>query len=327
MSKTFKIFKSNFSPLLWIRQNSGDIVSYLGLVLCISVFSVTSGGRLWSPYNIGLILESTSVYAMIALGAMFIYSMGYMDVSVGPQLGVYAIIMILIINATGSLLLGFAVILVIALIAGFMNGYVAVWLGVPSIVTSLFLMFIFSGVQILLMERTGVNTISANFNFEAFLRPEVIFTVLAVEILIVGYLFNYTKLGKYVKAIGANEVTASHCGVNTTFWKVVAYLAFGFTVALGAVFLLARTGSAGKGTGSGYAMDIMLALILGGMPLSGGMTSRLRSAVTGAFTYVLLSNGLTLSGVDVTVIHMIKAVIFVGVTLLTCRKKYGVLPR
>ena len=126
---------------------------------------------------------------------------------------------------------------------------------------------------------------------------------------------------------GANEKTTEQCGVNTTKWKVVAYMVFGVCVAIASVFLLARTGSAGKGTGSTYAMDIMLCIILGGMPLSGGMSSKVRCAVIGTLTYVLLSNGLTLSGVDIQTIHIIKAVIFLCIVLLTCRGKSKILPR
>ena len=86
-------------------------------------------------------------------------------------------------------------------------------------------------------------------------------------------------------------------------------------------------GSAGKGTGDGYAMDIMVALLLGGMPLSGGMKSKLSSSLVGAFTYVILSNGLILSGVDTKQVYVIKALVFLAVILVTCRKKNGVLPR
>ena len=77
----------------------------------------------------------------------------------------------------------------------------------------------------------------------------------------VTYFFKFTKLGKYTRGIGANERTTAQCGVNTTKWKVIAYMAFGVCVAIGSFIMLTRTGSAGKGTGSGYAMDIMICLI------------------------------------------------------------------
>lgn len=150
---------------------------------------------------------------------------------------------------------------------------------------------------------------------------------IAVVAVLVTYFFKYTKFGKYTKAIGANEIAAEQSGVNTTKWKVFAYMAFGVTVAIGAFIMLTRTGSAGKGTGTGFAMDVMICLILGGMPLSGGMKSKVSSALVGTFTYVLLSNDLTTMGVDLNMINFLKAVIFIIIVMITCRKRDGVLPR
>lgn len=311
----------------WLKAHSGDVLSYGGLVLCLIVFSFLSQGRLWSAYNVRILIQAVCVYAILALGAVFIYSMGYMDISVGAQVGVYCILCILVTNATGSLLVGFLVILGLALLCGLINGYVAVMLGLPSIVTSIFLSSIFGGVQVLLMEKVGINSVGMEYDLTFFKSTGTMVAAIIIIAIIAIYLYNYTQLGKYVKSIGANETATQYAGVSTTKWKVLAYAFFGMCVAIGAFFLTARTGAAGKGTGNGYAMDIMVALLLGGMPLSGGMKSRISSSLIGAFTYVILSNGLTLSGVEMNYVYVIKALVFLAVILITCRKKDGVLPR
>ncbi|MDE6202046.1 MAG: ABC transporter permease [Lachnospiraceae bacterium] len=324
--------KEKVTPADFLKQHVYDIAAYAGLIVTFILFLIFSGSRL--SYNMATVLQSASAYSIIALGAVFVYSMGYMDVSVGQQVGVYAILMIMITNAMGGtaagVAAGFLVILVLALLCGAFNGAVAVWLKLPSIVTSLFLMFFFTGAQLLLMESTGTNSIS----IQAVIKPADrnmynVMLVLAIVIVavIVTYFFKFTKLGKYTRGIGANEVTTAQCGVNTTKWKVIAYMAFGVCVAVGSFIMLTRTGSAGKGTGSGYAMDIMICLILGGMPLSGGMKSKVSSALVGTFTYVLLTNDLTTMGVDLNMINFVKAVIFIAIIMVTCRKKDGVLPR
>ena len=322
-----KIKKAFSACKAYVCNHVSDVASYAGLVLCLIVFTITSNGRLWSNYNISVLLESVCVYMIVALGALFVYSMGYMDISVGAQMGVYCLLMIFIIKATGSLLLGFIVVLALTLVCGAFNGAVAVWLKLPSIVTSLFLMFLFGGIQYLMVENTGSSTVSTDYDFSLFLEPWMMVLGIVIIAVIVFYLFNYTKLGKYTRGIGANELTTSQCGVNTTKWKVIAYMAFGVCVAVGALFLLARTGSAGKTTANSYAMDIMLSLILGGMPLSGGMKSKVRCALIGSFTYALLSNGLVLSGVDMTLVYFIKAFVFMIVVILSCRDRSGLLPR
>ncbi len=316
----------------FFKKHVYDIAAYAGLAVTLILFFIFSGDKL--AYNMATVLQAAATYAIIALGSVFVYSMGFMDVSVGQQVGVYAILMIMITNRMGGttqgIVVGFLVILALALICGAFNGAVAVWLKLPSIVTSLFLMFFFTGAQLLLMESTGTNSIS----IEAQIRPAdrntynlVLIIMIVVVLLIVTYFFNYSKLGKYTRAIGANETATAQSGVNTTKWKVIAYMAFGVCVALGSFVMLMRTGSAGKGTGSGYAMDIMICLILGGMPLSGGMKSKVRSALIGTFTYVLLGNDLTTMGVSLNLINFVKAVIFIAIIFITCRKKDAVLPR
>lgn len=316
----------------FFKKHVYDIAAYAGLAVTFILFLIFSGDKL--SYNIATVLQAAAAYSIIALGAVFVYSMGFMDVSVGQQVGVYAILMIMITNGMGGTVTGvivsFLVILLLALICGAFNGAVAVWLKLPSIVTSLFLMFFFTGAQLLLMESTGTNSIS----IKAQIKPTdrnlynlvLVIAIIAVA-LVVTYFFQFTKLGKYTRGIGANEAATAQSGVNTTKWKVIAYMAFGVCVAIGSFIMLMRTGSAGKGTGSGYAMDIMICLILGGMPLSGGMKSKVSSALIGTFTYVLLTNDLTTMGVSLNLINFVKAVIFISIIFVTCRKKDTVLPR
>ena len=318
----------------YVKAHIFDLTAYAGLIVMLILFLVfNSGPRL--AYNFGSVIQAAAVYAIIALGAVFIYSMGFMDVSLGQQIGVYVVLMILIGNKIGGVpgvVIGFLLVLALALACGAINGAVSIFLGLPSIVTSLFLMFFFTGAQYLLMEGTGENTIYLDIR-EA-LKPAdrnaytlMLLGIILVLTLIATYFFKYTKLGKYTRAIGANKVAAKQSGISLVKWQVLGYMALGFCTAVGSFVMLTRTGSAGKGTGGGYAMDIMICLILGGMPLKGGMKSKISSALVGALTYTLLGNVLTTMGVPLNWINFVKACIFLVIVLLTCRKPQGVLPR
>ena len=216
----------------WLKGHVYDVAAYAGLVITIILFLIFSGDKLM--YNATTVLQTVAPYAIISLGAVFVYSMGFMDVSVGQQVGVYAILYILISNKMGGTTAGvavaFIVVLAIALACGAFNGAVAVWLGLPSIVTSLFLMFFFTGAQLLLMEGTGNTSISIQAKIKPMDRNQytlMLIIAIAVVAVLVTYFFKYTKFGKYTKAIGANEIAAEQSGVNTTKWKVFAYMAFG----------------------------------------------------------------------------------------------------
>lgn len=315
----------------FVKTHIFDLTAYAGLAVMLILFVAFNNARL--AYNFGSVIQAAAVYAILALGAVFIYSMGFMDVSLGQQVGVYVITMILIGNKIGGVpgvIVGFLLVLLIALACGAINGAVSIFLGLPSIVTSLFLMFFFTGAQYLLMESTGENTINLAQN----LRPAdrntytlLLVIIIAVLTVLATYFFKYTKLGKYTRAIGANKTAAEQCGISLVKWQVLGYMALGTCAAIASLVLLSRTGSAGKGTGTGYAMDIMICLILGGMPLKGGMKSKVSSALVGALTYALLGNVLTTMGVPLNWINFVKALIFLIIVLLTCRKPQGVLPR
>lgn len=271
----------------YIKNHIFDLTAYAGLAVMLILFFVfNSGPRLL--YNFSAVIQAAAVYAILALGAVFIYSMGFMDVSLGQQVGVYVILMILIGNKIGGVpgvIIGFLLVLALALVCGAINGAVSIFLGLPAIVTSLFLMFFFTGAQYLLMEGTGENTIYLQ---GVALRPDnrnayslMLVGIIALLAVIGVYFFNYTKLGKYTRAIGANKVAAQQSGISLAKWQVLGYMALGCCTAIASFVMLTRTSSAGKGTGSGYAMDIMICLILGGMPLKGGIVSM----CSGSFVY------------------------------------------
>lgn len=316
----------------FLKKYGSDIAAYGGLVLTLIIFIIYGGNRL--AYKFSAVLQAAASLSIFSMGAMFIYSMGFMDVSVSAQVGVYAIMMVVIGKQVGGwpgVLLGFGCVLALAMLCGAINGYVSVLLNLPSIVTSLFLMFFFSGAQLLLSERySDGGSISLGMS----LKPAstttynlILIGAIILVAIVTTYLFNYTRLGKYTRAIGANKTVAEQSGVNTTKWKLLAYMVFGACVAIGSLVMITRTASASKGTGEGYAMDIMICLILGGMPLSGGMKSKIRCALIGSFTYVLLDNDLTAMGMDLNTKPFAKAIIFLIIVLITCRKKDGVLPR
>lgn len=122
-------------------------------------------------------------------------------------------------------------------------------------------------------------------------------------------------------------MAAQQSGINIVKYKIIAYIIMGICVVVASLFQMGYTGSASDSTGTGFEMNVMVALILGGMPLNGGMRSKVSCAVVGSFTLALLTVGLPMIGVKPNQVFIIKAVIFLIVVLITCRKKSGTLPK
>ena len=327
MSETVKT-----SPKDWIRKHGTEIAAYSGLALCVIAFSILTplfGESIWSAAKLTTLMQNVIVLVLMSVGAVFVYSLGSMDISIGKQVGLYATLMVVIGNASGTLLWGILASLVIAVALGAVNGAASEVLHIHPVVSSLVFQMMLGGISTLIYNSYNVRAISLNNSFDVSILRQPWFMVLClvVELLVVGYLFNYTKLGKNAKAIGANAVSAQQSGINLIRYKMLAYVVMGLCVVLASVFQMGYTSSAGSNTGTGFEMNVMVALILGGMPLAGGMRSKVSCAVVGSFTYALLDVGLPMLGVSANQVFVFKAVLFLIVVVLTCRKSRGTLPR
>ena len=315
----------------WIKKHGTDIAALGGLLFCIIFFTIATqikGESIWSASKLSTLMCDVIVTALMAVGAVFIYSLGNMDISIGKQIGLYSTILVLLGDKMGSIVPAVIICLIIAVVIGVVNGAAGELLHMYSVISSVVFMMILSGVSTIIYSKIGTrNIILRNVDTGLFRSPAVMVVVLVIEVLVIGYFFNFTKFGKYAKAIGANQQAAEQSGVNIVKYKVIPYVFLAFCLVVAALFQMGYTGAASDSTGTGFEMNVMVALILGGMPLKGGMRSKVSCAIIGSFTFSLLDVGLPIIGVPTRLTFMIKAVIFLIVVLITCRQKKGVLPR
>ena len=319
------------SLIQWIKKHSSTVASLGGLVFCIIFFTIGTGLKgesIWSGDKLSTLIGDVIVTALMAVGAVFIYSLGNMDVSIGRQVGLYSTMLVLIGNATGSLLPGILACIAVAVIIGIINGAAGELLHMYSVISSVVFMMVISGITTIIYSNVGSkNIILSGVDLSFFRSPVNMVIVLVIEYLVIGYFFYFTKFGKYARSIGANQTAAAQSGVNIIKYRVIPYIFLAFCLVTASLFQMGYTGAASDATGTGFEMNVMVSLILGGMPLKGGMKSRLSCAVIGALTFSLLAVGLPIIGVPTRMTFMIKAIIFLVVVLITCRQKSGPLPR
>lgn len=320
-----------FSLASWLKGNSGHLVSYGGLIFCIILFTVLPpffGQSMWSAAKLETLVSDVIVIALMSVGAVFVYSLGNLDISIGSQMRIYATLMVILGNLTGSLFYGILISIVISVVIAVINGAAGQILKIHPVVSSLVFMMALSGVSSIIYVKQGTRNIRlTSIDYGIFKETWLMVLVLVIEVLIVSYLFYYTKFGKNARAIGANPLAAEQSGISLLKYKIICYIIMGICVVVASVFQMGYTGSASDSTGMGFEMNVMVALILGGMPLSGGMKTRVSAAVVGALIFSILKVGLPLIGVPNNMTFLIKALIFIIVVLLTCRKKEGALPK
>ena len=330
----FKNFFTREHLKEFLRNHIYDICALGGLIICLIIFTIVPGRHprdgkllLWRPQTVKALISQVSVYFILAIGAVFIYLMGCMDISVGYQVGVFAAVFIIVANLS-NLFVALLVILIMGIACAIFNAYVGAYVKLPTVMSSVILMQLFNGVLLSMYGDKGLNSYSLTMDLQAVVGSTWFRVISLVTLALIAFYFlTFTKVGKRSRAIGTNRLAADQAGANLLVTRIICYVIFSVFLCFGAVMLIARSNSIASSDTTSYQMDIMIMLLMGGMPLSGGMKGKLFNAIVGTFTYVLLNMGLTLCGVEVAYIMLVKSAVFVTIVCLTCRKPGNLLPR
>lgn len=310
----------------------GNIAPYAGLVLVVAVFSALTHGALLSANNLQAMASTVIMTAMCAIGAVFVFGAGYFDMSIGGTLCISAVLGCKAMIATGSFLAGFLVILAVSVVLALVKGALAAYVNIPFFIFTIILASVFSAAVLVIMGNETIIYLSSavkplrEFSFTEISIISVI--VLAVFFIFCLVVFKFTPLGIKAKNMGGNIVSARQSGIDTTRTTFTVFLMSALGVALAAFILLLRTRTAGATTAGTVGTDVMVALVLGGMPLSGGPRSKISAGLLGAVTITVLNSGLAIMGLSTGQIQATRGIVFIVVVLVSSLSYRGkLLPR
>lgn len=204
-----------------------------------------------------------------------------------------------------------------ALVWFILNGVVSVYLKVSPFITSLCIMYMCRGI---------LNTVCAaqKYSIPVYMYEydswTVKIAVLIAVYVICWFLFEKSGIGKANKAAGGNPLAAQQAGIHVNRTRMTAYIISGITVGIAGFILMLRAGSVSTSTGQGLEMNVITALVLGGVPLSGGSKVKIIGALIGSFSVILLRNGLIILGVNERVIEGIQGLVLLLLVFLTYEK-------
>lgn len=305
-----------------LKQHQSELVKWVGLVFVILIFGIWSDWNLFSQYNINSMIETVTPLVITCLGMSFVFAHGGMDISSGAVVALAALAAVTAMNKTGQMFAGIVLAMIVSVICYIINVIVTNKFGLMATITSLAIMFSARGIVTYVCQLTPNESISiSNVDVSLFKKNHLFMIIMMVLVTVVlTVLFNYTRIGKGAKAIGDNELSAKQNGVKTGLTKGICYLIAGVCVGISSIFKMCTTGMVQSTTGSGFEMDVLVVLVLGGMSLSGGMGTKISSAVIGAFTYVILMKGLTIIGMNPNIVVLVKAVIFLIIIYITAQR-------
>jgi rhamnose transport system permease protein len=269
-------------------------------ILLISIVTLSFlSNRFLTPANLLNQTRFLSEVALLAVPMTFLIIMGGIDLSVGS------------IVAFSTVLLGFswlvlglplwlAVLVGIAggTLAGYLNGLVIVYLGVPPLIVTLATLAIFRGLAYGISESRSFNGFPDAFAFwgsgEIAGLPFQLYLLIFVFV-VSGLILGATPIGRRIYAIGNNEVAARFAGLRVGKIKLLAYTFSGFMAGIAGLIFTSRVTSTRADAATGLELDVIAAVVFGGTSIFGGRGTIL-GTLLGVVTIQLLKNGLQLAG-------------------------------
>jgi len=284
------------------------------ILLMVVIFSFLSENYL-SLNNIVNIIQQNAVLLIISLAATLVILSQGLDLSLGgvlPLAGVACVLTMKSLMQAGTadapaMLAGVAVGLLTGALAGAITGGLVAIGKLPPFIASLGMMGVLASLALVLANSTAIYINNPIFSFfgekldkyidapgmEYISMP----TIIAILVLIATVVLqNHTAFGRYIIAIGGNELGARLSGVKTTFWKWMVYVSAGAITAIGGMTLAARLEAADSIVGVGWEFDAIAAAILGGTSFALGKGG-VGGTVLGVLVIGVARNGLNVIGV------------------------------
>lgn len=299
-------------------KNAGTNVSLIiALAAMALLFSILSP-HFFSIRNILNIATYTSINAIMSFGITVAMILAAMDLSQYTVAAVSGMIVGLLLNAGCPVGIAILVAIVVGCALGAINGLIVSKFGVNAIIATLGTQQVYRGIAYLVSD--GKN-ITINNEFLAFIGRgrvcgiPVVFMLMIVIYFITVYVLKYTGFGRKVYAIGGNKNASYLSGINIERIQLGGFIYCSAAGAIGGILLASQVGVAMPTAGIGSEMDIIAAVVLGGVSLSGG-AGKVSGTLLGALVLQTISNGMTLLSVQSYWQMVIKGLVLILAVLL-----------
>jgi ribose transport system permease protein len=269
------------------------------LLFVIFAFSNASFLTLFNMFNVA---RTAALYVFVAIGQAIVVVIGGMNLSLGAIGGLSVVVAGWSMETMGmDPVIGTLLSLLTGTTAGAFNGIIIVRSKLNSFVVTLASSFIFTGLVQGISQGFPYSNIPKGFTFLG--RGDIagvpyLFILMGALLIMLGYVFRYTVLGRRILATGGNLEAARLSGIRTDSIVLLCHTLSGFFAALAGVLWVSRMGSAQPSTGTDWLIVSFAVAIIGGTALSGGEFSAL-GVFASAIMLTLIRNGLIMLNVNV----------------------------
>ena len=326
-----KMDKANGFNLLKFMSDNAIIL----LVLALALFTGLTQDNFFKIRNFSNLFINMSPRFIIACGVSGCLITKGTDLSAGRQVGLAACLSAMMLQdityAARMLpwfpdihwIVALIIVMIIMGVIGGINGCVIAFLKVPPFIATLGMQTIVYGACQIITNNQPLGGFKKSYSDVALGSVGGVLPYLAIFAILVGiyflFLYNKTRHGKYMYAIGGNESAAQVAGVNVTATIIRIYLLAGMMYGLAGFLVGAKAGGASTATGFGYELEAIAACTIGGVSANGGV-GRVSGILVGVLVFEALKICLQFLGVDPAYTFVAQGLVIIVAVALDLRK-------
>ena len=316
------------SPLM-AKLGSQKFIVLLVVIGLMLIFSVAAPSFRKYTTIVDLINKSYFVILM-AIGVAFPLITGGVDLSIGTGLVCYALAGgYLVVNQGWPVWAGMLVAVLFGCLVGLLNGVLIAVMDLPPFLATLCTCMMTRGLGSICAHNFGISWPSSGEGswfrsiFKIVVDKKVIplgFIWIILLVVIMAFILNHTKIGRYTFAIGSNKEATRLSGVNVKKYHVIAYVLSGLFAGLAAIAYAATFPTVQPGTGAGFELEAIGGAIIGGVSASGGAGS-IEGTLLGVLVICILKTGLPFVGLQANWQQIITGAVLIGAVLIDIIKR------
>lgn len=279
--------------------------------------------------NIMNVFRSAALVSISGFGIVMILLIGEIDLSIGSMQAVAGLVAVTVLNRTGNIVVSLLATLAVGALIGLTNGLLVTRLKIKSLIATLGMLSVLRGSVMVLTQAKSIQAGVKGFQQigVGYIGPFPIAVIIALVLaVIVYYLLEHTAFGRYIYAIGGSNNAARLSGLPVENIKLIVFVIVGVVTMLSGFILAARMNSAQPSAGTGFEMEVIASVILGGVSLEGGV-GKISGAIIGILILSILSNILILLNISSFYHEVARGIVIILAVYLDGRRKQNLSKR
>jgi len=310
-----------YSRPLWRRLLLNREAAVIAVLVIVVLYALMNVQYFNSKLTLTFLVLDVAPILLIALPMTLVIVTGEIDLSVASVVGLSSVLVGILHQGGMSIPLAAVIALIAGLVCGAVNGYLVAFVGLPSLAVTIGTLALFRGLAVGLLGTKAVTDFPQGWTDLAKAQlggtglPLITLPFLVLAVLF-ALLLQFSAFGRGIYDIGLNTEAAVFSGVDVRRTKLILFMLTGLVSAFAGVFYTLRFGSARGDNATGLELQVIAAVLLGGVSIFGGR-GKLAGVIAGVLLIGVISSALRLQGVTVNIINIIIGFLLVASVVST----------